>query len=137
MGRKKSKKNYMPIGFCGSFFPIDFLKELKDIVLEEESSKISIEDFMNVFIGGFEFKDFPYMKENCFLLINEKHIYDYDENEDDEPGYFIGVNIFDLPEHLSIKRIKIDVRTMLQQLGLINEEEDSDVVQIMSTILEI
>ena len=79
MGRKKSKKNYMPIGFCGSFFPIDFLKELKDIVLEEESSKISIEDFMNVFIGGFEFKDFPYMKENCFLLINEKHIYDYEE----------------------------------------------------------
>ena len=94
MGRKKTKKNYVPIGFCGSFFPTDFLNELKDVILEDESSKIELEDFVNIFVGGFDFKDFPYMKENCFLLINEKHIYDFEPDEEDEPGYFIGVNIF-------------------------------------------
>lgn len=132
MARKK--KEQYPIGLCGTFFSTEFLEELKEEVLEEVNDKIELKDFYNEFIGKFNFKDYEHVKN--FVMIHSKNVKFYD-NEDLVDGYFIGVNIFDVPEHFSMKRIKIDVRNVMEQIGLIYKDEDPETIQIIPQIIEI
>lgn len=134
MARKK--KELLSVTFCGTFFPTEFLEKNKEIVLEEENEDIELEEFYHEFIGGFDYKEFPHFQNSHFLLINQNKLKNITV-EDDVDGYFVGVDVLDLPEHFSIKRIKIDVRNILEQLGLLSDDEDSDVIQTTGMILEI
>ena len=129
MGRKK--KELLSVTFCGTFFPTAFLEKLKEIILEEENDEI-----YRQFIGGFDYKEFPHFQNSHFLLINQNNVKNITV-EDGVDGYFVGVDILDLPEHFSIKRMKIDVRNVLEQLGLLSDDEDYDVIQTTRMILEI
>ena len=95
-----------------------------------------MEEFYRQFIGGFDYKEFPHFQNSHFLLINQNKVNNIIV-EDGVNGYFVGVDILDLPEHFSIKRMKIDVRNVLEQLGLLSDDEDSDVIQTTGMILEI
>ena len=132
MARKK--KEQYPIGLCGTFFSTEFLEELKAEVLEEVNDKIELKAFYNEFIGKFDFKDYEHVKN--FVMIHSKNVKFYDD-EEIEDGYFIGVNIFDTPEQFSIKRIKIDVRNVMEQIGLIYKDEDPETIQLIPQIIEI
>lgn len=134
MGRKK--KELLSVTFCGTFFPTEFLEKLKEIILEEENDEIELTEFYRQFIGGFDYKEFPHFQNSHFLLINQNNVKNITV-EDGVDGYFVGVDILDLPEHFSIKRMKIDVRNVLEQLGLLSDDEDSDVIQTTGMILEI
>lgn len=134
MGRKK--KELLSVTFCGTFFPTEFLEKLKEIILEEENDEIELTEFYRQFIGGFDYKEFPHFQNSHFLLINQNNVKNITV-EDGVDGYFVGVDILDLPEHFSIKRMKIDVRNVLEQLGLLSDDEDSDVIQTTGMILEL
>ena len=49
MGRKK--KELLSVTFCGTFFPTEFLEEIKKIVLEEDNDDVELEEFYRQFIG--------------------------------------------------------------------------------------
>lgn len=134
MGRKK--KELLSVTFCGTFFPTEFLEEIKKIVLEEDNDDVELEEFYRQFIGGFDYKEFPHFQTSHFLLINQEKVKNITV-ADGVAGYFIGVDLLDLPEQFSIKRIKIDVRNILEQLGLISDEEDSDIIQTTGMIIEL
>jgi len=134
MARKK--KELLSVTFCGTFFPTEFLEEIKKIVLEEDNDDVELEEFYRQFIGGFDYKEFPHFQTSHFLLINQEKVKNISV-ADGVAGYFIGVDLLDLPEQFSIKRIKIDVRNILEQLGLISDEEDSDIIQTTGMIIEL
>lgn len=130
MARKK--KELFPIGFCGIFFPTEVLEDFKKFILEDKNDEIEVRDFYSYYIGTFDFKNYEHL--NSMILIHSENVV-MDEKIDD--GYFIGVNIFDVPEQFSMKRIKIDVRAIFESLGLIDSDDDNDVVQIYPQIVKI
>lgn len=131
MARKK--KIQLPIAFCGSYFPKDYVNELKKEVLEEIDDEIEPLEFLKDFIGSFDFSDFQHLKQ--FLVIDSSMV---EQNGEDLPeGYYIGVDFLSLPEHFSQKRAKIDVRKVFEDVGMIGNDEDPDTVQIFNRILNV
>ena len=131
MGRKK--KNQYPLILCGTFFPKDYLEELKKEVLEEIDEQMTLVDFLKEFIGSFDFSDFQHIK-NVLVIGSELFtVHDPDLPE----GYYIGVDFLTIPEQFSQKRAKIDIRKVFEDTGLLSEDDDPDSVQIFPKIISL
>lgn len=131
MSRKKKSIVQLPVALCGILFPKDYLEELKEQILEEFNDEVDLIGFLQEFIGNFDFSQLPHFKN--FLVIPTDSVVKYGESTPD--GYYVGVNFFDLPEHFSQKRAKIDVRKVFEDIGLIDSEEDVEAVQIFNLVL--
>lgn len=131
MARKK--KTYIPFVMIGGFFPTEYLEEIKKVVLEESDDKLELIPFMQSFLASGDMKDYEYIK-NMILLSSENTI-TYPDEEYFE-GFFIGVPLLNLPEHLSLKRIKLDMRKYFETVGLISEDEEPDAINLIERVVE-
>lgn len=127
MGR--SKKTYYPIVMCGAYFPLDFLMELKRAVLEEVSESVDLVQFISEMIQSFDFSEIPYLKN--MMMIKTENIVMYEEDEFD-PGFFIGIDFLDVPDHVSKKRACIDVRNVFEKVGFLDGEDANESVQVFA-----
>ena len=126
------KKTYYPVVICGTYFPEDLLLEMKKAAMEEHDKALSLLDFLSALFQAFDYKDVPYMK-NVIMLSTENVVF-YPE-EDFDKGYFIGIDILDLPEHLSKKRMKIDVRKIFEGVGILSTEDEDSACQIFARVI--
>ena len=126
------KKTYYPVVICGAYFPEDLLLEMKKAAMEEHDKALSLLDFLSALFQAFDYKDVPYMK-NVIMLSTENVVF-YPE-EDFDKGYFIGIDILDLPEHLSKKRMKIDVRKIFEGVGILSTEDEDSACQIFARVI--
>lgn len=101
---------------------------------ENIKDEIDIDAFMSVYFENIDYsKSSPHIKE--ILCIKTEDIYDPDETLVE--GYLVGVALFDAPEHISMKRLTIDVRQFLENNNLLPEESHPDTVKIYSKILKV
>jgi hypothetical protein len=123
------KKTYYPVVMCGTYFPEDLLLEMKKAAMEEHDDKMNLLDFLSALFQAFDYKEVPYMK-NVIMLSTENCVF-YPE-EDFDKGYFIGVDILELPEHLSKKRMQIDVRKIFEGVGILSIDDEDSAIQIFA-----
>jgi len=123
------RKTYYPVVMCGAYFPEDLLLEMKKAAMEEHDDKMDLLDFLSALFQAFDYKEVPYMK-NVIMLSTENCVFYSDEDFD--KGYFIGVDILELPEHLSKKRMKIDVRKIFEGVGILSIDDEDSAIQIFA-----
>jgi hypothetical protein len=126
------KKTYYPVVMVGTYFPEDLLLEMKKAAMEEHDEKLSIIDFLSALFQAYDYKDVPYMK-NIIMLSTDNVIFYPDEDFD--AGYFIGVDLLELPEHLSKKRMQIDIRKVFESVGIMNPEDENEAVQVFARVI--
>jgi hypothetical protein len=97
--------------------------------MEEHDDKMDLLDFLSALFQAFDYKEVPYMK-NVIMLSTENCVFYPDEDFD--KGYFIGVDILELPEHLSKKRMKIDVRKIFEGVGILSIDDEDSAIQIFA-----
>lgn len=129
----RKKKTYVPFVMIGCFFPTDFLEELKEIVMEEENDKIELIPFLQGFLAGGDMKDYEYIKNMVMFDVDNTVKY---PDEEYPSGFYIGIPMVNLPEHLSVKRIKIDMRKYFEDIGLIDKDEDPDAILLIERVVE-
>lgn len=128
----RKKKVQIPVAFCGTYFPKDYVQELKKEILEEIDDEVDELDFLKDFIGSFDFSELQHLKQ--FLIIDSSMV---EKNDDLPDGYYIGVDFLNLPEHISQKRAKIDIRKVFEDIGMISNDEDPETVQIFNRIVNV
>lgn len=138
MAKKKKTEKYYPIVVCGAFYTTDSIRDLIQMVLgaeyENVKDEIDLDGFMSVYFENVDYsKSAPYIKE--ILCIKSEDIYDPDEELVE--GYLIGIPLFGAPEHMSMKRLTIDMRQFLENNNLLPEESHPDTVKIYSKILKV
>lgn len=122
---------YYSLTMCGAFFTKEYINMLKiaNGISKEEDDVEFIKDL-------FEVIDFTqhssYLKD--IVVIDSSDIL-YDEALDDA-GYYIGIPLYDVPEHLSIKRINIEVRSVLIAANVITNDVDSEAIRLFSKVLK-
>lgn len=126
------KKTYYPVVMVGTYFPEDLLLEMKKAAMEEHDDKLTLIDFLSALFQSYDYKDVKYM-QNIIMLSTESVVFYPDEDFD--KGYFIGVDLLELPEHLSKKRMQIDIRKIFEAVGLLTVEDENDSVQVFSRVI--
>ena len=111
----KKKKEYASLSMIGTFFDIDYMEEMKSVVLEKDNDSVELLDFYRNFFSVGDMKKYEYLK--TLVLVNINSTMKSSEEKDVE-GFFVGILLDTAPEHLSIKRIKIDLRTYFEEIGL-------------------
>lgn len=133
--RKKYETHYFPITMVGGFFEEDYLLDFKELVMKD-TSKTSILDFLSKYLEQYNLSMFPeYAK--TFTIIHNQNFNENPGESNGEPGFYIGVNIFSIPEHFSIKRARIDIRGALVTCGLIDPEAHTDSITLFSDVIKV
>jgi len=138
MAKKKKEEKYYPVVVCGAFYTKESIQDLAQIILGAEYENIkdemNLDSFMEVYFENVDYsKSAPHIKE--ILCIKTSDLYEV--HEDYMDGYLIGVPLFAAPEHLSLKRLTIDVRQFLENNNLLPEDCHPDTVKIYSKILKV
>ena len=126
------KKQYASLSMIGTFFDIDYLEEMKEVVLEEENDKVGLLDFYRNFLSVGDRKKYEYLKDIVLVDLNSTV---RDEDDKDVEGFFVGILLDMAPEHLSMKRIKIDLRTYFEEIGIMSKEEESDAIGLIERVV--
>lgn len=128
----KKREKYYAIVMCGSFFAESDLKDAFEF-----SSSDTVTDMTDKFKGFFDGLDFSQYSEfmKHLIMIHSSKIL-YEEN-DKEPGYYVGIPFYSVPEHFSVKRVCVDVRNLFVNSGLISDDIDTGFVKLFSKILKI
>lgn len=126
------KKHYASLSMIGTFFDIDYLEEVKEVILEEENEKVSLIEFYRNFLSVGDRKKYEYLKDLVLVDLNSTV---KEDDEKDAEGFFVGILLDSAPEHLSIKRIKIDLRTYFEEIGIMSKEEESDAIGLIERVV--
>lgn len=125
------KQKYVPIVLAGSFFDEEIIRDALEVSSE------SIEDITELFKGlfsDFNFSEYPEFMKNVVLIHTSKILY---EDVGETKGYYIGLPYFEVPDHFSIKRVCLDVRSLFVSVGIIPEDISPDFVRVFSKILKV
>ena len=127
-----SKLKYYPMTMCGAFFTEEYLNLIKEVVMDEDTD---ITDYIKEYLQtGTDLTQYPsYMKE-VVMVHNTDVLY---EEEDSEPGFYVGVPFFEVPEHFSIKRVCIDIRKLFVSSGLVTDDIHPDTIKVFSKIIKV
>jgi hypothetical protein len=127
-----SKSKYYPMTMCGAFFTEEYLDLVKEVVMDEDTD---ITDYIKEYLQtGTDLTQYPsYMKE-VVMVHNTDVLY---EEEDSEPGFYVGVPFFEVPEHFSIKRVCIDIRKLFVSSGLVTDDIHPDTIKVFSKIIKV
>ena len=88
---------------------------------------------MSSFFSSADFSQYPaHMKE--LIIVHTSSLVQYDEEY--EEGFYIGISLFEIPEHFSMKRICIDIRTLFINSGFVPEDIHPDFVSIKAKVLK-
>lgn len=128
----KKKKEYASLSMIGTFFDIDYMEEMKSVVLEKDNDSVELLDFYRNFFSVGDMKKYEYLK--TLVLVNINSTMKSSEEKDVE-GFFVGILLDTAPEHLSIKRIKIDLRTYFEEIGAMSKEEEIDAIGIIERVV--
>ena len=117
---------------CGAFFTEEYLDLVKEVVMDEDTD---ITDYIKEYLQtGTDLTQYPsYMKE-VVMVHNTDVLY---EEEDSEPGFYVGVPFFEVPEHFSIKRVCIDIRKLFVSSGLVTDDIHPDTIKVFSKIIKV
>lgn len=126
------KLKYYPMTMCGAFFTEEYLDLVKEVVMDEDTD---ITDYIKEYLQtGTDLTQYPsYMKE-VVMVHNTDVLY---EEEDSEPGFYVGVPFFEVPEHFSIKRVCIDIRKLFVSSGLVTDDIHPDTIKVFSKIIKV
>lgn len=126
------KSKYYPMTMCGAFFTEEYLDLVKEVVMDEDTD---ITDYIKEYLQtGTDLTQYPsYMKE-VVMVHNTDVLY---EEEDSEPGFYVGVPFFEVPEHFSIKRVCIDIRKLFVSSGLVTDDIHPDTIKVFSKIIKV
>lgn len=127
------KEKYYPITMCGAFFTIEYLEVIKDVVANVEND-LDLVDFIKQFIQtGTDFSQYPSFMKEIVMIHNTDILYE----ENSEEGYYLGIPFFEVPEHFSVKRVCIDMRSLLISAGILDENIHPDTIRVFSKILKV
>ena len=128
-----STMKYYPMTMCGAFFTDEYLELIREVVID--NSELDLPDFVKDYLQtGTDFSQYPpYMKE-IVMVHNTDVLY---EEDDSEPGYYVGVPFFEVPEHFSMKRVGIDVRNLFISSGIVTDDIHPDTVKVFSKIIKV
>jgi hypothetical protein len=111
----KSKYEILPFVFVGTFFEYEYILNICKVEIPEENElELSKKVSKLIIKNGYDF-DEDY-KIFC-VSSNDLNIFKRD-------GVFIGCSVANIPEHMSIKRFKIDVRELLIKIKLLHENSE-------------
>lgn len=133
--RKKYESHYYPVTMIGGFFEEDYLLDFKELVMKDKS-KTPILDYISKHIEKYDLSMFPEYAKG-FTIIYNKNFNENPGESNGESGFFIGVNIFSIPEHISIKRARIDIRSALVTCGLVDPDAHTDSITLFSDVLKL
>jgi hypothetical protein len=122
---------YYPLTICGAFFTKEYIDYLKnDIAFVKEDIEIVtfIKQFLETETDLSQYPD--YMKE---IVMVYKDDFLYEENKED--GYYIGIPLFDIPDHFSMKRICIDINNLMRAAKILDDNAPLNAITIFSKIL--
>lgn len=118
----------------GAFFTEDYIDLVKFSKLGELAKDLDNVEFMKDYFDGVDFSQYSNYMREVIMIHSDDILYDEDL---EEKGFYIGIPLYEIPEHLSIKRICIDVRTLLTNSGFIDSDVDMNAIKIFSKILKI
>ena len=111
-----------------------YIEVIKDVVAQVDED-LELADFVKQFLEtGTDLSQYPSFMKEIVMVHNTDILY---EENDEEPGYYIGIPFFEVPEHFSIKRVCIDIRNLFISSGLIDEDVHADTIKVFSKILTV
>lgn len=130
------KDKYYPITVCGTFFTESYVSLIKSVVIQNENDDdYSLTEFLKDFFEtGVDLSQYPSFMKDIVMVHSSDILYD---EEIDEPGYYLGIPFFEVPEHFSIKRICIDVRNLFISSGFMSDDVHPDSVKVFTKILKV
>lgn len=130
-------EKFYPITMCGAYFTSEYIEAVRKIVFSmgEDECDFEIVEYIKSFLETeTDMSQYPtYMKE-IVMVCNDDIL--YEEGEED-PGYYIGIPFFEVPDHFSMKRVCIDVRNLFIASGLISDEMHPDTIRVFSKVLKV
>lgn len=130
------KEKYYPITVCGTFFTESYVSLIKSVVIQNENDDdYSLTEFLKDFFEtGVDLSQYPSFMKDIVMVHSSDILYD---DEISEPGYYLGIPFFEVPEHFSIKRICIDVRNLFISSGFMSDDVHPDSVKVFTKILKV
>lgn len=126
-------KHYFPLTLCGAFFTQEYIDYIRDDVAMVEND-LDIVEFVKSFLETeTDLSQYPpYMKE--IIMVHKDDIL-YDEKKED--GYYIGIPLFDIPDHFSLKRICIDINALFHSSKLLDDSAPLNAIVVFSKIIKV
>jgi len=128
----KKNEKYYPIVICGAFFAEVDLKE--PFEFSETDTIVDITEKFKGFFDGVDFTQYPEFMKHIIMMHSTNVLY---EEKDDEPGFYVGVPFYCVPDHFSVKRVCVDVRNLFINSGLIPDDVDPNFIKLFSKIIKI
>ena len=127
----KKNEKYYPIVICGSFFAESDLKDAFEV--SEIDTIADVTEKFKGFFEGVDFTQYPELMKHMIMIHSSNVLYE----EKDEPGFYVGIPFYCVPDHFSVKRVCIDVRNLFVNTDLIPEDIDLNFIKLFSKIVKI
>lgn len=129
-----SGEKYYSLVLCGAFFTEDYVEFVKLSLGKSTSANVENIDFLQTFFTTVDFSKHTNYTKELVIIHSDDILYDEDI---DEKGWYIGIPLYDIPDHLSIKRVCIDVRNLLTDCKFVDNDIPADAITIFSKVLKV
>lgn len=134
MARKKDIINYYPLTMVGGFFEEDYVEDFQK-AYDTTGECYRLPVYLEKFFKNFDYSKHPDYLQNIMCLHNVNMNFNKDEEYEGE-GFYIGVPLLLAPEHLSVKRVAIDVRELMIDMKLIDKKAHPDSIVTISKVIK-
>ena len=129
-----SGEKYYSLVLCGAFFTEEYVEFVKLSHDGYMSANVDNTDFLQKFFTKVDYSKHTNYTKEMVIIHSDDILYDEDI---EEKGWYIGIPLYDIPEHLSIKRVCIDVRNLLTDSKFVDNDIPADAITIFSKVLKV
>jgi hypothetical protein len=126
---------YIAYNMIGVVVTHDYLSSLMDELYKNDRTyKQARKDYSvpEILVAWLAIQDYSNVEDYIkFIVVDSKELA-FSRRD----CYFIGVELNRFPEHLSIKRMRVDVRNLLERFAIISSDESPDAVKLLELCID-
>lgn len=122
--------DHYPFVIVGGFFEWDYVDDVSAHIAECLRVPVFLEELFN----KFDFSNHPEYLKNVISICSSAMKVNHKQHSEDH-GYYIGIPITFLPEHISIKRASIDVRNLFIDMRILQKDAHPDSVALITKVV--
>lgn len=132
-----SKAKHIAYNMIGVFVKYEYLEYVLDEIYKDDRTYNTAKknySLPEIFVAWMAVQDYSNVDDHIkFIIVDSKEL-SYTPKQE---GYIIGVELNRFPEHFSIKRMKVDVRNLLERFSIVTQEHHPETVKLFELCIEV